>query len=376
MRIFLLYIALRYSQHLNTQLYFSIIFSTKPIPLLYSPTIHNNYIKKKTRLSIITRKTSELKNICILYFIVLYLKRYITITPKTKEKTMKKSYLTYIIALLLFGSNGIVASNIHLTSYNIVLLRTMIGSILLVAIFFLTKHKPTFMHHKRDLIFIIISGIAMGGGWMFLYEAYAQIGVGIASLLYYCGPVFVMALSPLIFKEKLTLVKISGFVAVLIGIVFISGNIFDGKANLFGIFCGLASAVAYTVMVTTNKKATNITGMENSVIQLIFSFLTVAVFVGIKGGYAMSILPGDIIWILILGLVNTGLGCWFYFASIGSLPVQTVAICGYIEPLSAVLFSVILLGEQMNILQIIGAVLIIGGAVFSECFKEKKSIKT
>ena len=45
---------------------------------------------------------------------------------------MKQSYFKYIFGLLLFGSNGIVASYITLSSYEIVLLRTLIGSFLLV----------------------------------------------------------------------------------------------------------------------------------------------------------------------------------------------------------------------------------------------------
>ena len=77
-----------------------------------------------------------------------------------------------------------------------------------------------------------------------------------------------------------------------------------------------------------------------------------------------SILP-----ILILGLVNTGIGCYFYFSSIGNLPVQTVAIIGYLEPFSAVLFSVLFLRETMLPMQVIGAVMILAGAVFGECIK-------
>ena len=48
---------------------------------------------------------------------------------------MKSAYLKYVLALLLFGSNGVVASHISLTSYEIVLLRTGIGSALLVLLF-------------------------------------------------------------------------------------------------------------------------------------------------------------------------------------------------------------------------------------------------
>ncbi len=280
-----------------------------------------------------------------------------------------KAFFKYIFALLLFGSNGIVASFIDLSSQNIVLLRTLIGSILLIAIFFISGGKLTFYKHKKQFLFLAVSGIAMGTSWMFLYEAYTRIGVSIASLLYYCGPVIVMALSPLLFKERLTVNKVLGFLAVVVGVVLINGNAFDGKGDLFGIACGLLSAVMYAFMVICNKKAKDIVGLENSTLQLTIAFLMVAVFVGLKQGYAMQIAPSSILPIFILGLLNTGIGCYFYFSSIGKLKVQTVAICGYLEPLSAVLFSVVFLKEIMLPLQIIGAVLIIGGAMYSELKK-------
>ncbi len=283
-----------------------------------------------------------------------------------------KAFFKYIFALLLFGSNGIVASFIDLSSQNIVLLRTLIGSVLLIAIFFISGGKLTFYKQKRQFLFLVVSGIAMGASWMFLYEAYARIGVSIASLLYYCGPVIVMALSPLLFKERLTANKIICFIAVVVGVVFINGNAFDGKGDMFGIACGLLSSVMYAFMVICNKKAKDIAGIENSTLQLTIAFLAVAVFVGLKQGYSMQIALTSILPILILGLLNTGIGCYFYFSSIGKLKVQTVAICGYLEPLSAVIFSVIFLKEAMLPLQVIGAALIIGGAMCGEVVKKKR----
>ena len=294
---------------------------------------------------------------------------------------MKHPLFKYIIALLLFGLNGIVADNITLESYQIVFLRTLIGSLFLGILFFATKQPITFYKHKKSTLFIIISGIAMGASWICLYEAYAQIGVSVSSLLYYCGPVIVMVLSPILFNEKLTMVKIIGFASVLCGIFLVIGQNTD-TLNVRGIFCASLSAVFYSVMVMSNKKAKNITNMENSLIQLIISFLTVAVFAGIKSGFLFSLSKSGLIWVIVLGVVNTGIGCYFYFTSIGSLSVQTVAVCGYLEPLSAVLFSVLLLHETMYPLQAAGAALIIGGAVFGECFchnsdstiKEKRCI--
>lgn len=284
----------------------------------------------------------------------------------------KKAFIKYLSALLLFGLNGIVASNIALSSYEIVFWRTLIGSILLIILFFASKGKFNIVTYRKDTVYIILSGMAMGTSWMFLYEAYQQIGVCMASLMYYCGPVIVMISSPLIFREKLTAPKIIGFLLVLIGIYFVNGNAVTEGSSTWGIICGAMSAVMYFFMVTLNKQSKNITGMENSVIQLLVSFLTVAVFVGFKQGVVINIPSDDWHWILILGILNTGIGCYLYFSPLAKLPVQTVAVCGYLEPLSAVVFASILLGEKMTIVQIIGAVCIIGGAMIGELVKIKK----
>ena len=86
----------------------------------------------------------------------------------------------------------------------------------------------------------------------------------------------------------------------------------------------------------------------------------------VKQGIVFQISPEDILPALILGVLNTGFGCYLYFSSIGFLPVQTVAITGYIEPLAAVIFSTLFLKEIMTPIQVLGAVLVLGGAVLGE----------
>lgn len=286
---------------------------------------------------------------------------------------MKKAYIKYILALLLFGSNGVAASHIGLTSYEIVLLRSLFGCLLLVCIFFFSKHKLTILKHKKDLIFISLSGIAMAADWLFLFEAFKQIGVGVATLINYCGPVIVMALSPLLFKERVTLIKMLALLTALLGVFLISGQAAIQGINAWGLTCAGLSAISYSAMIIFNKMSKQITGMENATLQLFFTFLTVMIFVGLKQGYRMDIAKNDWLPILWIGLLNTGVCCYLYFSSIGILPVQTVAICGYLEPLSAVVFSVIFLREAMLPLQIIGAVLIIGGALFGELIPQKRN---
>ena len=209
----------------------------------------------------------------------------------------------------------------------------------------------------------------MGLSWMFLYEAYQQIGVSLSSLLYYCGPVIVMMLSPMLFHEKLSKPKVIGFAVVIVGVFLVNGNAMGPGKNSWGLFCGAMSALMYFLMVTLNKQSRYITGMENSVIQLTISFLTVTVFVIAKQAFVFHVSADTWFWIFVLGIFNTGIGCYLYFSPLSELPAQTVAVCGYLEPLSAVIFAALLLGEQMSILQMIGAVCIIGGAMIGEVVK-------
>ena len=288
-----------------------------------------------------------------------------------KRTEINKSLIKYLISLLLFGLNGIVASNISLDSYEIVLTRTFFGSALLILILAFSKEKTELFKNKKDLIYIVISGMAMGASWMFLYEAFSQVGVSIAVVLYYAGPAFVMILSPFLFKEKFTLTTVLGFISVVFGVALINRTVVI-NGSFFGIFCAMMSAVTYCVMVCANKKS-SIKGVKNSAVQLVVSFVFVLDFVTVKTGMNIHIAKCDWKWILLLGLVNTGLGCYFYFSTIGDLSIQTVAVCSYIEPLSAVIFSAVFLKERLSVFQILGSILIVGGAIFAELFKIKKS---
>ena len=278
------------------------------------------------------------------------------------------AYFKFLLALFIFGTNGIVASFIAMSSSDIVFLRLMLGSAFLLAIFLILRKPFVCFGQPRDAAYICVSGIAMGASWLFLYEAYQQIGVGASTLLYFVGPVIVLALSPFVFGERLTPVRVAGFFCVIAGMYLVNEVLLSGSGNTWGVFCGLMSAVLLAVMLITNKKAASIRGFENAFLQIFIGFLTVAVIRSALDGFSMIIPPEDIIFVLVIGIFNTGIGCYLYFSSLCSLPAQSVAVLGYIEPLSAVVFSALILSEVLLPVQILGAALILGGAFVAEVF--------
>ena len=120
--------------------------------------------------------------------------------------------------------------------------------------------------------------------------------------------------------------------------------------------------------------AGNLPQLQRDVLQLFASCFTVAVFLVFKDGGLLFPVPSDD-WlpILVLGILNTGIACYLYFSGLGRLPVQSAAVCGYLEPLSAVILAAVVLHEVLSPLQLLGVVLILGGALFAECYKKRET---
>ena len=296
-----------------------------------------------------------------------------------KELPMNSRTAKFTAALFLFGSNGIVAGMISMGSRDIVLFRTMIGALVLIAMYLIAGRKKnaaqgdaatdlaaTGSVTKKDKALVICSGLCMGISWMFLYEAFASIGVGISTIIYYTAPIALMMLSPFIFGEKLTARKAVCFSAVVMGMLLINIEGFFGSFNARGIFCAAMSAVFFVLMLIFNKKSA-MSGLVNSVYQLAFAFVGAAVICfTVYGGVSLPATLQDVMWLVILGVVNTGIGCFLYFSNFSFIPVQTVSILGYIEPVSAIVLSAVILGENMSGLQAAGIAVVILASLAAE----------
>lgn len=97
--------------------------------------------------------------------------------------------------------------------------------------------------------------------------------------------------------------------------------------------------------------------------------LTLALLLGQKT--RQSAQRQDVLFVLLSGVCSTGLGSYLYFSSIPRLPVREVSVLGYVEPLSALVFSAVLLGERLLPAQLLGAGLILGGTLVMELFRAK-----
>ena len=221
---------------------------------------------------------------------------------------------------------------------------------------------------------LLLSGVFLGLNWIFLFAAYIQTTVAVASLCNYMAPVFVILLTPLALREKPDPRKIPCIAAAFCGIVLVSGVLGGEIGNPQGVLYGLLGAVSFTVLVFSNRKMRGISDTDRSCIQLFLSALTILPYMLIRSGGRIPF-PADLrsgLIVLMLGVLHTGLAYCFYFHGLAVLPIQTIAILGYLEPVVSVLCSAVFLGEALGLPGWISAVLILGAAVVSELIPPRK----
>ena len=276
-------------------------------------------------------------------------------------------YGMYILSMLIFGTNGYIAAHMSFQGSQLVLVRTLIGGALLT-ILVLLRGGFDRAAIRAEAVPLLLGGAALGFNWVALFEAYRLLNVSLATLIYYVGPMLILLLSPVLFREKLTPGKLAAVCIVAVGLVCISGSIALGGMNTAGLLTAMVSALFYATLIAFNKRISRTGGLQTAAIELDVAFVVVLIYVLLTTGLPRP-LAGDLPYIAVIGLVNTGLAYLLYFSGLQKLPGQSVALISYVDPVSALLFSAVLLHETMTPVQLLGAVLIIGGAMFGELRK-------
>ncbi len=291
----------------------------------------------------------------------------------------QKAYIKLVFAMIIWGTLGPLVKQIPLASGEIVLARVILGLATLGIIYFASggcRAGNTADRYavRKDIAILFVSGAVMGFNWVFLFEAYKYTTVSMATVSYYCAPVIITALSPLVLGEKLTASRIAGIAAATAGMFMITGSLQGGSQPLKGVLFGLLAALFYACVTILNKQLKGgFTGIQITIVQLFAAGIVVAPYAVInhEGAWVMPQGAG-LVCLIIVGVVHTGIVLHLYFSSMQILPGQSVAMCSYIDPVSSLLIAAAVLSERMSIVQIIGAVLIIGGAAFGELYRKKE----
>lgn len=290
-----------------------------------------------------------------------------------KNGNQPRSMLMLAASMLIFGTIGIFRRYIPLSSGVLAFARGLIGTVFLLVCRRLGSRGaggPGTERRQLPAGLLVFSGALIGINWILLFEAYNYTTVATATLCYYMQPIIVILLSPLVFRERLTLKKGICTLAALAGMVLVSGAAGEGVPRgdaLRGILYGLGAAVLYASVVILNKWIRNVDPWQKTILQLASAAVCLLPYLLVTGQFVRVEVSGfSILMLLIVGIVHTGIAYALYFGSTDGLRAQTIALFSYIDPVSALILSALVLREPMTWTGLAGAVLVLGAALFSE----------
>lgn len=286
-----------------------------------------------------------------------------------------KARLMLIVSMAVFGTIGLFVKNISVSSGELALYRAVMAVVFILIYLTVTRQKIDFRAIGREAPLLLLSGAAMGINWILLFEAYRWTSVSIATLSYYFAPVIVMIACPILFRERLTAKQLLCFVLSTAGLVLIVGVTgFNGDSHhLTGILFGLGAAVFYAAVVLLNKGIKGVAGIHRTLLQLVAAIAVLIPYVLCTGGMNLTGLNSKgVLCLLVVGVLHTGVAYCMYFSALRSLPGQEAAILSYIDPLVAVLVSVLLLGEPMTLPQAVGGMVLLGFTLVNEISPKKR----
>ena len=283
--------------------------------------------------------------------------------------------LRMTFAMFIFGTIGLFARWIPLPSSVIALARGTIGTAFLLAVMAMKKAPFSGKALRQNLFWLLVSGALLGFNWILLFESYRYTSVAVGTLCYYMAPILIILASPVVLREKLTARKLLCVLAALAGMVCISGVLSEGipaAGEMKGILLGLAAAVLYAAIVLCNKQIHDISAYEKTAFQLGISAIAMLPYCLLTVDVSsLDLNASSLLMLLFVGVVHTGITYFLYFGSMEFIPAQSVAVISYVDPVVAVLASVVILREPMHLAEGVGAVLILGAAAASELEKKE-----
>ena len=311
-----------------------------------------------------------------------------------EQQHTRRGYFIAILSAMILAWTGIfiryVSVNYGLPSLILAFWRNFFVIIVLLPILLLIK--PALLKLKRkDLGFMLLFGLVLAMFNSFWTTSVALTGAAVATVLVYSSSAFTAILDAIINKEKNDWIKASAVVLCLAGCVLVSGALDAAvwSLNAVGIIAGIFSGFLYAVYTLFGRSAAG-RGI-NTWTTIFYTFLIADVILLSLNVLPLSFIPGtadnltEMLWLgdawqgwLALFLLAAGptiMGYGTYNLALRDLPSSVVNLIVTSEPVFTTLVAVILLGEQMNLVQIIGSILIMVGVVLMRVNLKDKNRK-
>lgn len=306
-----------------------------------------------------------------------------------------KGYLYAALAAAAYGTNPIFAKPCYADGMNpdtVLLFRYVLGLLLLAVVMGYNawrKHdfRGTFVVNRHTLPQLILMGILMALSSLTLFVSYNYMPVGIASTLLFIYPILVAVIMTLCFHEKMSWLVVGCLLLATFGITLLckggeptpdsplTTTTLNSKLSSLnssfavGFLFVMLSSLSYAIyLVGLNK--TRVRTIASMPVTLYVIFFGMFLFVGrLLMGTPLMLPNHPMTWLNLfgLGLFPTVVSLVLTAKAIQHIGSTQTALFGALEPVTAVVLGILLLGEVISLREFVGMVLIFVSVTLVMC---------
>ncbi|MCG7601547.1 EamA family transporter [Halomonas sp. McH1-25] len=271
--------------------------------------------------------------------------------------------LWIIAAAFLWGIGGGLAGILIERGWDPLVAAFYQGAIgfVLPFVWLLLQPKRRWQGNRALTAWSVLAGLGIAGNISLYFLAIQHINVAVAATLMYTAPIYVYLVSFIAGLERQTVTKWLCILLVMAGTVLLTGVLGTeaSSLSLAGVAAGIGAGLAYAVFIFGFKHA-SLFGQPHLALNIVLlTFVVVLLpFIDYRQA-AKAAVSSDIGWFILLGLFGTGISFLFYLYGLRRTSPTIASIVAMVEPATASLFGVVILGETLNLAQGIGMALIL-----------------
>lgn len=277
--------------------------------------------------------------------------------------------VSIISAGILWGTMGLFVRGMNaggLYAMDIVLLRSLFSALIMLFVLLFMDKKLLIIKVKDIWCFIGTGIVSLTLFNVCYFTTIQRTSMAVAAILLYTSPVFVVLMSAVLFKEKITPLKIVAMIIAFIGCVFVAGIIGSGQPvmSMQGIAIGVCSGIGYALYSIFGRYALERGYKSPTISFYTFLFATLGSSIFVSAGEATNkIINGDSVRLLLLiigiAVVATVLPYLLYTYGLSKVENGKAAIMVSVEPVMAAVLGMIVFKEVLNLTGYIGVIMVL-----------------
>lgn len=284
---------------------------------------------------------------------------------------MKKVVAYIFLSAILFSTMEValkITGN-QLDAFQITFIRFLIGGLFLLPFAFREIHKLNTTFTRKDYLHMLAMGIVCICISMIFFQLGVQYtNASTAAVIFCINPLFTMLFAHFMTEEKLNKIKLIALAIGLLGIVFMINPLNMEPGNtVLGVTFTISAALTFGLYSAMGRTSIQrLGGLTQTCIGFIFGSLVMLPILWIlKKPVISGISTDNMLMILYVSIMITGLGYLFYFLAMEKSDAATASIVFFVKPGIAPIIAVVFLDEVIRLNGFIGIGLIFVGSLIN-----------